>query len=156
MLSASSALKRTVGSLKTTLTPNVSTWSQSPVFVRGNQTMATEMPKPKAPKLAAQPVSPRPKTLHYFVPRNANGNLPVYSDIRNGGTRNLVLVRNVQGQLQKLTSELRVVLCEGDHQPGPTRPKFQADIVNGTTLRITGGGGLWARQVMEYLTKKGF
>ena len=36
----------------------------------------------------------------YFVPRNANGNLPVYSDIRNNGTRYLVLIRGVDGKAQ--------------------------------------------------------
>lgn len=33
----------------------------------------------------------------FFVPRNSNGNLPVYTDIRNGGTRILVSIRNVDG-----------------------------------------------------------
>lgn len=35
----------------------------------------------------------------YFIPRNANERLPVYSDIRNGGTRYLVLIRNVEGNV---------------------------------------------------------
>ncbi|KAG6817092.1 hypothetical protein H0H87_012860 [Tephrocybe sp. NHM501043] len=34
----------------------------------------------------------------YFVPRNTRGNLPVYTDVRNGGTRYLVLVRNIDGK----------------------------------------------------------
>jgi Mitochondrial large subunit ribosomal protein (Img2) len=38
-----------------------------------------------------------PLPYSYFVPRNTRGNLPVYTDIRNGGTRYLVLVRNVDG-----------------------------------------------------------
>lgn len=33
----------------------------------------------------------------YFVPRNTRGNLPVYTDVRNGGTRYLVMIRNVDG-----------------------------------------------------------
>jgi large subunit ribosomal protein L49 len=33
----------------------------------------------------------------YCVPRNTRGNLPVYTDIRNGGTRYLVLICNVGG-----------------------------------------------------------
>jgi len=33
----------------------------------------------------------------YFVPRNSNGSLPVYTDIRNAGTRYLVLLRNIDG-----------------------------------------------------------
>jgi hypothetical protein len=35
----------------------------------------------------------------YFIPRNTRGNLPVYTDIRNGGTRYLVLLRNVDGNI---------------------------------------------------------
>ena len=37
------------------------------------------------------------RSYPYFVPRNSNGNLPVYSDIRNGGTRLQVSIRNVDG-----------------------------------------------------------
>lgn len=35
----------------------------------------------------------------YFVPRNSLGSLPVYTDIRNGGTRYTVLIKNIQGDL---------------------------------------------------------
>lgn len=45
---------------------------------------------------------PRPKLVQYpyYVPRNARGSLPVYSDIRNNGTRVLVLIRNVEGNVE--------------------------------------------------------
>jgi large subunit ribosomal protein L49 len=33
----------------------------------------------------------------YFVPRNTRGSLPVYTDVRNGGTRYLMLIRNIDG-----------------------------------------------------------
>ena len=33
----------------------------------------------------------------FFVPRNSRGSLPVYTDIKNNGTRQLVLIRNVEG-----------------------------------------------------------
>lgn len=36
-------------------------------------------------------------TPKYVVPRNTKGKLPVYTDIRNGGTRKLLLIRNVEG-----------------------------------------------------------
>lgn len=35
----------------------------------------------------------------YFVPRNTRGSLPVYSDIRNGGTRYLVILEDVKGDI---------------------------------------------------------
>ena len=36
----------------------------------------------------------------YFIPRNTRGSLPVYSDVRNGGTRYLISVRNVEGNIK--------------------------------------------------------
>ena len=36
----------------------------------------------------------------YFVPRNSQGNLPVYTDVRNNGARHFVLVRNVDGSAE--------------------------------------------------------
>ena len=36
-------------------------------------------------------------TLPYLVRRNTRGSIPVYTDIRNGGTKYLVLIRNVEG-----------------------------------------------------------
>ena len=41
--------------------------------------------------------SSAPHQPAYDVPRNSNGSLPVYTDIRNGGTRYLTLIRNVEG-----------------------------------------------------------
>jgi len=37
------------------------------------------------------------KKLPYFIPRNTRGNVPVYSDVRNNGTRYLLYLRNVEG-----------------------------------------------------------
>jgi large subunit ribosomal protein L49 len=39
----------------------------------------------------------------YFIRRNSRGSLPVYTDIRNGGTRYLVSIRNVHGQINVST-----------------------------------------------------
>ncbi len=41
--------------------------------------------------------SVRDKKREYFVPRNTRGNLPVYTDVRNAGSRHLVLIRNIEG-----------------------------------------------------------
>lgn len=40
-----------------------------------------------------------PPQLPYCVQRNSRGSIPVYTDIRNAGTRYLVLIRNVQGNV---------------------------------------------------------
>lgn len=44
--------------------------------------------------------SPKLVRYPYYVPRNTRGSLPVYSDIRNNGTRVLVLIRNVEGNVE--------------------------------------------------------
>lgn len=36
----------------------------------------------------------------YYIPRNTRGSLPVYSDIRNNGTRILVQIRNIEGNVE--------------------------------------------------------
>jgi large subunit ribosomal protein L49 len=38
--------------------------------------------------------------LPYLVPRNSRGSLPVYSDVRNGGSRYLISIRNVEGNIK--------------------------------------------------------
>ena len=43
------------------------------------------------------PLSPRHP---YFIPRNSRGSLPIYSDVRNGGTRYLISVRKVEGNIK--------------------------------------------------------
>lgn len=53
-----------------------------------------------APSQSAQPIEQR---YPYFIPRNSRGSLPVYSDIRNGGTRYLNLIRNVDGDVNVST-----------------------------------------------------
>lgn len=58
-----------------------------------------------------EPQLPSPNLVRYayYVPRNSRGSLPVYSDIRNNGTRILVLIRNVEGNI-----EVRLLI---DHPP---------------------------------------
>jgi large subunit ribosomal protein L49 len=47
-----------------------------------------------------QQCSPNLVRYPYFVPRNSRGSLPVYSDIRNNGTRILLMIRNVEGSVE--------------------------------------------------------
>ena len=39
----------------------------------------------------------------YFVPRNSNGCVPVYSDFKNNKTREITLIRNVEGNVNVRT-----------------------------------------------------
>lgn len=47
--------------------------------------------------VAVESLQPPAIRYPYFVPRNTRGNLPVYTDVRNGGTRYLVMIRNIDG-----------------------------------------------------------
>ena len=66
--------------------PSSSSASSSPIQTRNASQTASTHPGSQS--------NPQPS---YHIPRNSRGSLPVYSDIRNGGTRYQVLVRNVQG-----------------------------------------------------------
>lgn len=55
--------------------------------------------------LSAEAVEPR--FVSYSVRRTTTKNLPVYTDYRNGGTRHLTIVRNVDGNVAALMDELR-------------------------------------------------
>lgn len=65
---------------------------------------------------ASQPAAVQLPSLQYpyFVPRNTRGNLPVYTDVRNGGTRYLVMIRNVDGNAN--VSRFNVVLLSGSNR----------------------------------------
>jgi large subunit ribosomal protein L49 len=54
-------------------------------------------------QLASNATSGHASSLHhpkYIVPRNSRGSLPVYSDVRNGGTQYLISIRNVEGNIK--------------------------------------------------------
>ncbi|KAF8503780.1 hypothetical protein F5888DRAFT_1606227 [Russula emetica] len=60
--------------------------------------------------LASDATSSPPPSSHsqlpYLVPRNSRGYLPVYSKVRYGGTRHLISIRNVEGNIKALADEL--------------------------------------------------
>jgi len=86
----------------------------------------------------------------YYVPRNSRGSLPVYSDMRNNGTRTLVLIRNVQGNVEKLAKDVtQALLNKGS--PGAARMKV---VVKSRQLVLQDGH--WKNDVIEWLITKGF
>ncbi|PFH50061.1 hypothetical protein AMATHDRAFT_125960, partial [Amanita thiersii Skay4041] len=87
----------------------------------------------------------------YFVPRNTRGNLPVYTDIRNAGSRYITLIRNVDGNATSLAKDLAYSLFEPN---SPELQRIKVDIVRGKHLVITGGD--WKHQIVDWLKKKGF
>ncbi|KIJ60650.1 hypothetical protein HYDPIDRAFT_116950 [Hydnomerulius pinastri MD-312] len=92
-----------------------------------------------------------PVRYPYFVRRNSRGSLPVYTDIRNGGTRNLVQIRNVEGRINALASELKESLFKGD---SPEASRLTIKIHGQRHLTLT--GGRFKRDVMAWLAEKGF
>ncbi|KAJ2916866.1 hypothetical protein MD484_g3560, partial [Candolleomyces efflorescens] len=86
----------------------------------------------------------------FFVPRNSNGNLPVYTDIRNGGTRILVSIRNVDGNAGVLAEELASTLFS------PTSREAQRLKIKTNHNHVVISGGRWKQEVVEWLKAKGF
>jgi len=95
---------------------------------------------------------PRTKLVQYpyYVPRNTRGSLPVYSEIRNNGTRVQVLIRNIDGNAETLAKDLTTALLEKG-VPNATRMKV---MVKSRLLVLQ--GGYWKNDVMNWLIARGF
>ncbi|KAH8117255.1 hypothetical protein DFH11DRAFT_1541565 [Phellopilus nigrolimitatus] len=89
--------------------------------------------------------------LPYFIPRNSKGSLPVYSDIRNGGTRYLVLVKNVRGNAHTLRDDIASSLFAHGSEDAAY---LKADVLRADTVVVS--GGRWKHQVMDWLRQRGF
>ncbi|KAF7972085.1 hypothetical protein HWV62_18890 [Athelia sp. TMB] len=98
-------------------------------------------------QVAHQP-APTPVRYPYYVPRNSQGSLPVYSDIRNNGTRILVLIRNVEGNVEALAQDLTQALAG--------RPDAQRMKVLVKPRQLVLQGGYWKTDVMSWLVERGF
>lgn len=57
-------------------------------------------PRFLASDATSSPASPSQSQHPYLVPRNSRGTLPVYSDVRSGGARYLISIRNVEGNIK--------------------------------------------------------
>jgi len=92
-----------------------------------------------------------PQKPAYFVPRNSQGNLPVYTDIRNNGARHFVLVRNVDGSAEVLAKDLENSLFANGSE---NRARIKIRTVRSKDLIIS--GGRWKNHVVDWLKAKGF
>ena len=132
------------------------------------------------PRLLAR--TPRPfHVLTYHVPRNSRGSVPVFTDIRNGGTRTLTLIRNVHGDIDVRPFHSRVpsALANSDtrnemtmavhvrlqalardlahslFQPGsPEAARIKITTVRSKHLVLS--GGLWKHELIRWLVSNGF
>lgn len=94
------------------------------------------------------PLSPRPP---YFVPRNTRGSLPVYSDLRNGGTRYLISVRNVEGNIKALADDL---IRDLSNPASPESTRLNTRITRSNHLVLSGLSRKHA--VLDWLVSHGF
>ncbi|KAG6889712.1 hypothetical protein C0992_004341 [Termitomyces sp. T32_za158] len=102
------------------------------------------------PRRLISTAAPKQIRYPYFVPRNTRGSLPVYTDVRNGGTRYLVLVRNVDGKPDALASDIARNLFPKD---SPEAARIQVDVQRS---HIIIKGGRWKNDVVKFLQEKGF
>ncbi|KAH9981524.1 hypothetical protein BGW80DRAFT_1151894, partial [Lactifluus volemus] len=87
----------------------------------------------------------------YFVPRNSRGSLPVYSDVRNGRSRFLITIRNVEGSIKVLVDDL---LRDLSDSTSPIRTVIKARITRSNHLVLS---GLSRKQVvLDWLVRRGF
>ncbi|KAG1749021.1 ribosomal protein L49/IMG2 [Suillus paluster] len=91
------------------------------------------------------------RTYPYFIRRNTRGSLPVYTDIRNGGTKYQVSIRNVHGQLNSLANDINQSLFK---QGTPEANRLKVQVVAQKHLVLSGGH--WKNEVINWLNNKGF
>ncbi|PIL23872.1 hypothetical protein GSI_13623 [Ganoderma sinense ZZ0214-1] len=106
---------------------------------------------PLPPTTPYHPISQAPGDLPYLVRRNTKGSIPVYTDIRNGGTKYLVLIRNVEGNVNALADDLTSTLFPAGSNEAE-RMKIQISRQSHVVL----SGGRWKNDVIRWLVQKGF
>ncbi|KAH7103930.1 ribosomal protein L49/IMG2 [Auriculariales sp. MPI-PUGE-AT-0066] len=88
----------------------------------------------------------------YFVPRNTNGSVPVYSDIRNNGTKYLLHVRNIDGDVAALAEDLKSTLFTDADRAS----KLSVQVIRSRHLQLSGLPRHYKQDVVAWLQKKGF
>ena len=87
-----------------------------------------------------EPLGPL-EELPFEIERTHKGNLPVYTDVRSGGTRKLTIVRNIYGDVEAFKTELSKVVSNA-----PIEDKMGRLEINGTH----------SQKVKLWLTRLGF
>ncbi|BGP13069.1 hypothetical protein JCM10213_000927 [Rhodosporidiobolus nylandii] len=104
---------------------------------------STSSATPEAP-VAAQDGQAAEPELAYYVPRSRFGELPVYSDIRNAGTKVLTIIRKAEGDVEALRRDLSSFLTPAAQTY--IKPQGRQIVVKGD----------WVRETKEWLAAKGF
>ncbi|KAF7732773.1 hypothetical protein EC973_000046 [Apophysomyces ossiformis] len=85
-------------------------------------------------------------TPAYVIRRTANKGLPVYSDIKNGRTEKLTIVRRINGDANALREELFTLFPEASPAHIRVNPRNNQVIIK----------GIYVNEVKEWLIQKGF
>ncbi|SPC63525.1 related to IMG2 - mitochondrial ribosomal protein of the large subunit [Ustilago sp. UG-2017b] len=114
----------------------------TPTLARYNSTSST--PSSSEPTPSEEPLSNGPTSVKYsyFVPRVGKtlDSLPVYTDIRNGGTRTITELRKIQGSIEDLKTDLSVFLAETYATADPELNNVESPLkVNKKPLRPRAG-----------------
>ncbi|PVF96046.1 hypothetical protein CPB86DRAFT_871560 [Serendipita vermifera] len=92
----------------------------------------------------------------YFVPRNSNGCVPVYSDFKNNRTKELTLIRNVEGNVQALKDDLVATLFPDTRNNRFDNHRLKTNIRVHHNRHVIIQGGRWAMHVQKWLLARGF
>ncbi|KIM32217.1 hypothetical protein M408DRAFT_326853 [Serendipita vermifera MAFF 305830] len=129
--------------------------------------------KPKADSTKRPPVAwpqrpnqdPAEQTAHfqktaieypYFVPRNSNGCVPVYSDFKSNRSREITLIRNVEGDVNALKDDLVATLFPDTPNNRFWNQRLKTNIRVHHNRHVVMQGGRWANHVHKWLLARGF
>jgi len=86
------------------------------------------------------------KKYPFFVRRTTNGTLPVYTDLKNGRTRRLTIIRKVEGDVNALVSNLKEDFPKVPKDVFVSKPFLQQVVIKGHVRD----------EIMIWLAQKGF
>ncbi|KAJ5861650.1 Ribosomal protein L49/IMG2 [Penicillium soppii] len=95
---------------------------QSRTFLTHLRHQAQALKTPPTPATSAKTPSPdlQLTNLPYFVRRTASNTLPVYTDVKAGGTKKLTKIQKTEGDLDALRNDLALALGVADgNKPNP-------------------------------------
>ncbi|WOO80989.1 54S ribosomal protein IMG2, mitochondrial [Vanrija pseudolonga] len=121
-----------------------------PAAARASSASASASASSPSPDAAARPVEVS-FTPKYIVERTSTGQLPVYSDFRNGGNATTV-VRRVKGNVLALRQDLANYLADGHIDPISKPPSV---VIKPTSKQIE-VRGRWVEEVKGWLEMRGF
>ncbi|KAJ9476410.1 54S ribosomal protein IMG2, mitochondrial [Pseudozyma hubeiensis] len=118
--------------LRSTASTSSAIASTSKLTLRSNSTASSP-----TPTSTTTTDTPTPVQYTYFVPRvgKTQTSYPVYTDVRNGGTRIMTEIRKIQGSVSDLQTDLSLFLSETYTDSSLENSPFLLQQVNKKPLR---------------------